>query len=369
MSKLTFKPLYSIISRQKKGVMGMERIISYEELPKAKGQTIYLRMETDPKLYISLLSKGYRIVNNIRDAQNTTIYVTGRRQDYQCSTTEEYKEKVTKSIEDSLKRKGIEKPKTRNFSYENLKKHKYDLPFVLKNENQNGGREKFLIATEEDYHNLIRACDYLRNKGWLFLSTMKPEDPKGRIDYEKYLETNFMVQEYVSTPSEFNTTVRLLTSASNDLLYATLKYNQPTDYEDDTTLLGFLLHDLYPLSTKSIVSNTLSGGENILIGEEKYSSMEKRLLEDHHISSKKFQKLVTSSKDLHEEYRRELGILCGFDYIYDEEKQKWFLLEYHSRPMVGDYSKRQGISYETNEDRLIAEGRVRATALSLILRK
>ena len=43
----------------------MERIISYDELPKSTGQSIYLRMETDPKLYLTLLRNGYKIVNNI----------------------------------------------------------------------------------------------------------------------------------------------------------------------------------------------------------------------------------------------------------------------------------------------------------------
>ena len=37
--------------------------------------------------------------------------------------------------------------------------------------------------------------------------------------------------------------------------------------------------------------------------------------------------------------------------------------------MVGDYSKRQGLSYDTKKDKLTAEGRVRATALSLVLKK
>ena len=37
--------------------------------------------------------------------------------------------------------------------------------------------------------------------------------------------------------------------------------------------------------------------------------------------------------------------------------------------MVGDYSKRQNISYESKEDKVTAEGRVRATALNLTLKK
>ena len=79
--------------------------------------------------------------------------------------------------------------------------------------------------------------------------------------------------------------------------------------------------------------------------------------------------MIKTSQETHKKLKRELGIICGFDYIYDKDKQKWFMLEYHSRPMLGDYSRRQNIDYETEADRVRAEGRVRATALSLVLKK
>lgn len=343
----------------------MERIISYDELPRSSGQSIYLRMETDPKLYVTLLSKGYRIINNITQANESTIYVTGRRQDTKCSSNDEYRNTVDTNIQTTLKEKGIVKPNTTSFSYSDLINYKYQIPFVLKNENQNGGREKFLINTEEDYESLISAC--------IFLITRKipnnSSDLRKCINYDKYLNLNFTVQEYIPTPTNYNTTVRVLTSSSNDLLYAALKYKQPDKQKDDTTLLGYLLSEVFPLSTKSIVSNTLSGGKNILLGESNYLDFEERLLKEHNINSSQFSNLLKATKDVHEEYKSELGIICGFDYIYDAEREKWFLLEYHSRPMVGDYSKRQGINYQSNEDRLTAEGRVRATALGLTLKK
>ena len=93
------------------------------------------------------------------------------------------------------------------------------------------------------------------------------------------------------------------------------------------------------------------------------------LLKQHNIKSSKFEDLVDTSLKVHEANKEELGIICGFDFIYDQERDNWHLLEYHSRPMVGDYSKRQGISYKTKEDRITAEGRVRATALVKTLRK
>ena len=347
----------------------MERIITYDELPVSNGQSIYLRDETDPKLQVSLVAKGYNIVDNIKYADDTTIFVTGRRQAYFSKTMEEYKRNVDMSIRDDLRQDGIVKPMTNKLSLVDLYEHRYKLPFVLKNENQNGGREKFLIKTEEDYENLLLALDVLFDKKLRFLFPFAPTDPRSRINYDQYIGLNFYVQEYVETPTEYNTTVRLLTSSSNDLLYAALKYKKPEVLKDYTTLLGYLLSEIYPLSTKSIVSNTLSGGSNLLLGERSYNDFESRLLNSHGINSEQFAKLIKATREVHERYRRELGIICGFDYIYDREKEKWFLLEYHSRPMVGDYSKRQGLIYGDKDSRKEADGRVRATALALTLKK
>jgi len=330
----------------------MERIISYNELPNGNGRSIYIKMnDTDPNLYVNLLNKGYKLIHNNIYADSSTIYVTCRRE----LTIDDYE----KTIEDSFKDKNIFKPTTYKFSLESLKNKKYQLPFVFKNESINGGKEKFLIETENDYNNLIKACEDLINIDSLYNSK----------NYNKYLNDNFVIQEYIETPSKYNTTVRLLTSSSGDLLYGSLKYNKPEEYKDDTTLLGYFLNDIYPLSTKSIVSNTFSGGENILLGKDKYLEEEKELLNSHNIDSDSFNNLIEISKDIHKEYKNILGVICGFDYIYDKEKEKWFLLEYHSKPMVGDYSTRQNINYTVESDKITAEGRVRATALNLVLKK
>ena len=347
----------------------MERIIDYNELPRSKGQSIYFRMETDPKLYVSLMSKGYKIINHISDSDKSTIYLTGIRQDRNCNSFDEYKNIVDNNIQGTLKENGIVKPNTYKFSIKDLINYKYKIPFVLKNENQNGGREKFLIETEGDYENLLCALDILLDRKLRMLLPFDQNDPRSRINYDEYIDLNFYVQEYIETPTEFNTTVRLLTSSSSDLLYAVLKYKKPEVLKDRTTLLGFLLGNIFPLSTKSIVSNTLSGGKNILIGEDNYIDFEESLLKEHNIDTDQFINLLDTSKKVNNKYESELVIICGFDYIYDKDKEKWFLLEYHSRPMVGDYSKRQNISYESKEDKVTAEGRVRATALNLKLQK
>ena len=346
----------------------MERIISYQELPFAKGESIYLRMETDPKLYLSLLSKGYHIVNHISDAEENTIYVTGKRQDNESTSADEYVQKVNLKYEGILSDRGFAKPKTVPFSYHALVNHQYSIPFVFKNERLNGGKEKFLIATKEDYDNLVRACEFLIERKYLLLSPYQYDDVRNRIDYQRYLDLNFSVQEYVETPTEFCTSMRVLSSSSHDLLCAILKYKIPEEMEDDTTLLGFLLREVFPLSTKSIVSNTLSGGDNIFVGES-LSDSEKRILDAHHIDSYQFEELIDASLSAHEQCQSELGILCGSDFIYDKDKEQWYFMEFHSKPMVGSYSMYQGLSYETRDDHIIADGRVRATALSLELKK
>ena len=355
----------------------MEKIITYKDLPASNGKSVYLRMEktsksgteTDPKLYMTLISKGYKIIGNICDCDESTIYITGKRQSREYTNYKEYKEAIDNGIQSSLRNNSIEKPATIKFSYVGLINHKYKLPFVLKNENQNGGKEKFLINTEEDYEKLISACNILINKRLLSLTCHHQDDIKAQIDYSKYLDLNFTIQEYIKTPSEYNTTVRLLTTPNNCLLYAALKYNEAVPYHDNTTLLGYLLSEVFPLSTNSIVSNTLSGGKNILIGENEYYPHEKELLNSHNINSEQFHELIGITEEIHKKYKTNLGIICGFDYIYDVNKSKWFLLEYHSRPMVGDYVKRQGLNYETNEDKIRADGLVRATALKKCLTK
>ena len=347
----------------------MERIITYDEIPESRGQKIYLRMSSYPRLYLSLLSKGYRIVNHPNDFDEETIYITGIRLVTDLRKSQEYIPDHDKKLRDLLKEKGIEKPLTRRFSYQDLIDGKYKVPFVLKNETINGGNEKFLIATEEDYENLIKACKYLISGMYRINSPYPREDLRNRLDYREYLDTYFSVQEYVQTPTEYNTSIRVITSSSDDLLGAFLKYSTPAIISDNTTLLGVLLSKTFPLSTRTIMSNTLKGGRNILIGGPYHSREERRIIDSHEIPSEEYDKVITAARYAHTKCKTEMGIICGYDFIYDKEKRKWLLLEYHSKPMVGDYAVFNGLPYKTPEDIIESDSRARATALSLTLKK
>ena len=347
----------------------MERMISYNELPEGMGQKIYLRLAPDPIFYLNLLRKGYRIVNNTRDVDEDTIYVSGVRQAYECFDLDKEKTSFDKKIRKLLSDEGIEKPATRDFRFRDLIEYKYKIPFVLKNEIINGGKEKFLIATEEDYQNLINACTFLIYRMHKINSPYPEGDKRNNIDYDSYLNSLFSVQEYIETPTRYSTSIRVLTSSSDDVLAAFLKYNTPERITDETSLLGYLLREVFPLSTNTITSNTLTGGNNLLIGKANCSREEQMILDKHNIPSDGYYNLINAAKRAHSKCGRELGILCGFDFIYDESRNKWFLLEYHGRPMVGDYAVENGLPYKSKEDRIVSDERTRATALSLALKK
>ena len=169
--------------------------------------------------------------------------------------------------------------------------------------------------------------------------------------------------------SELLKTNTSLTELDLSCNWLNVSYSLPRKEKDNISLLGYLLREAYPLSTKSIQSNTLRGGRNIVIDNEDCSNEEKEILGKHKLTSEQFHNVVEASKMAHSRFKTELGILCGFDYIYDQEKDKWYLLEYHGKPMVGDYAVACGLPYEHGPDRISADGIVRATALSLTLRK
>ncbi len=339
----------------------VERVIRYEDIPYGNGQTVYIRAETDPFLHLKLSMKGYRIISDISRADENTLFITGQRQVGDPSFQRDYQ-----NVVDVLSSEySINKPHTEYVNGLKLISRGYKLPFVFKNESINGGKEKFLIATEEDYDKLISM--YL---GINYFSFVRTEDFLYHSrDYRHYIDRHFVIQEYVNTPSVYNTSLRVLTSSSGEVMYSALKYKEPVVSNECTSLISYWLTIMDPLSTKSIVSNTLSGGSNVLIGAGRYTPLEERLLADHSIGNEEFNRVMQAASQAHVACRTELGNICGFDFIFDNVKKIWHLLEYHEKPMVGDYVRRQDISYKTKGEHLVADGLVRATSLVLELKR
>ena len=111
----------------------MQRIINYSEIPESEGETIYIKMdEVDPKLYLTLMAKRYRLVSDIRKADESTIYLNGQRQISGVSGRKAYIEKVNDEMQYLFHNKDINKPRTVRFSFIDLLNFEYKIPFVLK---------------------------------------------------------------------------------------------------------------------------------------------------------------------------------------------------------------------------------------------
>lgn len=47
---------------------------------------------------------------------------------------------------------------------------------------------------------------------------------------------------------------------------------------------------------------------------------------------------------------RELGAICGMDFIYDEENHEWKYLEEHEKPMLYSYAEKYNLDYDFSSD-------------------
>ena len=72
--------------------------------------------------------------------------------------------------------------------------------------------------------------------------------------------------------------------------------------------------------------------------------------------------------------KREVGAICGMDFIYDEEERIWKYLEEHEYPMLYSYAEKYNLSYDSNKKDFyttnqLLDMRVRLHALALTMQK
>ena len=72
--------------------------------------------------------------------------------------------------------------------------------------------------------------------------------------------------------------------------------------------------------------------------------------------------------------KREIGAICGMDFIYDKNLKKWFYLEEHEHPMLVAYSHEYNLPYSLDENNFMQYHResdvdARLRSLSLTMKK
>lgn len=212
-------------------------------------------------------------------------------------------------------------------------------PAVLKNESTNGGKDKFLIENQEQLE-IIKRFYYSH---------------KEILEYKNIFNMSIF-QQYIQTPTNYKTYIRVLMSASGDVMGASLKYSKGV--VENKKIEGVLEKEfLNPNSEYFLNCKTMfgyySGGENISFSQPRYSAIKQEILEAHKINPI----CPTVPKDVEEATRnimlscnRELGIMAGFDYIYNVLDGKWYYLECQAFPAIEEWAATKNIKVPTQRN-------------------
>ncbi len=353
-------------------------------------------------IFDMLYKKGYKVICDGTKVNDDTFFFTPCFDKHINKTKEQYKDKLQEKVLSCLLNNGIEEPLSVSFPIDSFPVNIPALPFVLKNENAQCGNEKFLIRTKEQLELLKRFYyeinGYDRKKAikkakeeWGLGDSVEFYDDGHSnspvsiffVDYKEEFHKNMRLQKYVETPTEYNTSLRVLTSSSGEILGASLKYAETINQDIKKSYSGLFDKYLstpnspYYLGSEGIVSNTFSGGNSILLGKNNYSILEREILFAHDIDP--FDACVPNSVEkaaveVAVNCQHEIGALCGMDFIYDNETKQWKYLESHSYPMLFTYAEKYDIPYDSSdpnfhEDNQILDLNVRMHILFLTMEK
>lgn len=238
------------------------------------------------------------------------------------------------------------------------------LPAVFKNELENGGVDKFLIENEEQIKVMKSFYEEYSN------------DPKIKEAFDCSI-----FQQYLETPSRYATYLRVLVGGTGKCLGASLKYSKKIDFKRPFTGLfeTIFLNSAsnYFLNSKRMF-NYYSGGENIYFSQPRYSSEKTSILESHgfnvgHLTLPNT--VVDVCQNIMENCNRELGVLCGFDFMLNELDGKWYYLENQAFPAIDEWAHEKEINLPTSHTMngylkiLELELQVRYESLMLLVEK
>lgn len=372
-------------------------VIRFPDISSSQSNPVY---EAYKEFFYYLYDMGYKVVTDSSKVTDDAFFLTPCLDKHINNTREDYSSKKKSKIDFYLQNYGLEEPLCIDFPEKSFPENLPELPFVLKNEDSEGGVEKFLFKSQEQvdllkkFYNEIN--DYSRKKAiedvkrtW---SPVKLEfDAYGHsnrgisvnfIDYKKEFHQNMRIQKFIKTPTEYYTSLRVLVSSSGDILASSLKYSGGNSNSNRKFygLFDRYLQDPsspYFLNSESIVSNTVAGGNSILLESDNYSELEREILIAHDIDPENPIVPLNVAKactDIAVCCKREIGAICGLDFIYDDEDKTWKYLEEHEYPMLYSYAEKYNLPYDSNAEdfytiQQLLDLKVRMHALSLTIQK
>lgn len=284
-----------------------------------------------------LQDQGFQVIFDVEDITSDTIYlVMGNASLYDKSVSlEEYKRLFDKKIFESA---------GNNFNYPlsmSVKEY-FDRPFfpaVFKNESINGGVDKFLIENQEQLEIIKKFYEEYSN-----------------VSIYKESFDRSIFQQYIETPSKYATYLRVLVAGSGDVLGASLKYSARV--AEKSKLVGtfekvFLSPDSKYFINTDKMFNYYSGGQNISFSQPKYSSEKKEILNEHGFDVNNLtlpSELLDVCQNIMERCNREIGVLCGIDFMLNANDQKWYYLENQAFPTIEEWAQAKNISISTSHN-------------------
>ena len=400
--------------------------MEFRDIPYGNGQTVYIdedwingedekdfllsmpeSMETSAQqvrreMIAYLTNSGYKVITDSSIADDDTFFFSPCWDKHINSNRSEYEIKTNKKIIESLAKGSIKMPFTIEFPDSTFPDQLPSLPFVLKNEHENGGKEKYLIESKEQldilkkFYEEINAYDRKQReervkKQYAWYNPNLEFDEEGHSkdgfslllpNYKEILHNDFVIQKFINTPTKYNTSLRVITSSSGDILCASLKYSEscelPTE-NNDSIFDRYLINpeSPYSLNCKSMVSNTIAGGSSILLGKDKYTELEKTILNAHEIDPNNAlvpEAVKDTAIRIALNCKREIGSISGMDFIFDDNEKCWKYLEQHQYPMLITYAEAYGLPYYTDPKHFFETNRLvdidsRLNALSLTINK
>ena len=222
-----------------------------------------------------------------------------------------------------------------NYPYSLTMREYFENPFfpaVIKNEIANGGIDKFLIETPEQVEIIKKFYN----------------DFYDIPDY-KYVFNCSIFQQLIETPTKYKTYLRVLMSASGDVMGASLKYSKVEMKKREAE--GLLEKHFWNEKSKYYLNctgmfNYYSGGDNIYFTQPRYSSDKQEILLAHGIDPSNVKipnDVLEVASNISTKCNPQLGIMCGIDFILNEKDNKWYYLENQAFPAIDEWAVAKGI--------------------------
>ncbi len=347
--------------------------MKYINIPKGNNQKVYIDTRWVPEAYINyLLENEYDVISDSSLVTDDTFFLTPCLDEHINKEKNDYVSKKMKKLRECFAGEEVCEPLTITFPSDKFPETTPSLPFVMKNIEENGGFEKFIVRTPEQLNLLKRFYKEINDydfeyrvksaqKSWSCLGEIIFDRITGHsnkgislfiYDYKDIFHERIVLQEYVETPTIYNTSMRVLTSSTGEILCASLKYMEPSLPDENKRYHGYFdtyLSDPsspYFLGNESIISNTVAGGNSILLRKNNYSAKEKEILSAHNINTdtgKVPDSVARVATKIAIHCRREIGAISGMDFIYDNKSKTWKFLEQHEFPMLTTYAQAHNI--------------------------